>query len=65
MSGELSPTRPIETVPGGLAYQIYGQDGKLIRMTCKDTPHNRNFIVWLRKFDRYGPITLTSLKAST
>jgi hypothetical protein len=52
MEADLEPTRPIETVPGGLAYYIYSQDGKLVRLTCKDTPHNRRFIVWLRKFDR-------------
>lgn len=54
-ASDLAPTRPIEEVPGGLAYYIYGQDGKLVRLTCKDTPHNRSFIVWLRKFDRYTP----------
>ncbi len=49
---ELNPTRPIESVPGGLAYYIYSQEGKLVRLTIKDTPHNRRFLVWLRKFDR-------------
>lgn len=49
---DLEPTRPIEEIPGGLAYYLYDQSGKFVRMTCKDTPHNRRFIVWLRKFDR-------------
>lgn len=53
--GELDPTWAIEEVPGGLAYRLYAQDGTFVRMTCKDTPHFRRFIVWLRKFDRYGP----------
>lgn len=58
---ELDPTRPIEEVPGGLRYHIYAQDGTLVPMTCADTPHNRRFIVWLRKFDRYSapPTTQT------
>lgn len=51
---ELDPTQPIEEVPGGLAYEIYSQTGNRVRMTCKDTPHNRRFIVWLRKFDRWS-----------
>lgn len=51
-TGLMHPTRPIEKVPGGLAYYIYSQSGTLVRLTCKDTPHNRRFIVWLRKFDR-------------
>lgn len=54
--GDLDPTTPIEEVSGGLAYYIYGQDGKKVRMTVRDTPHFRRFIVWLRKFDRAGPV---------
>ena len=45
--------KPIKEVPGGLAYEIWAQDGTRVEMTCKDTKHNRMFIVWLRKFDRY------------
>lgn len=52
---DLDPTRPIETTPDGLLVMpIYGQDGKFVFLNAKDTPHNRRFVVWLRKFDRYG-----------
>ena len=62
---EFEPTWPIEEIPGGLAYRIYGQDGQLVRLTCKDTMHNRNFIVWLRKFDRAGKVTPFPPKPTT
>lgn len=53
--GELEPTRPIETTADGkIIVSLYGQDGRLVHMTAKDTPDGRRFVVWLRKFDRYG-----------
>ena len=52
----LEATEPFEFVPGGLRYRIYDQTGQFVYLTIKDTPHNRRFIVWLRKFDRAGHI---------
>lgn len=47
--------RPIETEGGNILYQIYGQDGILVDMKCKDTPSNRHFVLWVRQHDRYTP----------
>lgn len=57
MTDDLAPTKPIEVLPDGrLKLTIYAQDGTFVEMACPDNEHNRRFIVWLRKFDRYGPV---------
>lgn len=38
--------------PGAIAYRLYSQDGRLIRMNCRDTQDMRRFREWTRKFDR-------------
>lgn len=61
---EFEPTRAIETLPDGrLQGWIYAQDGALVPLAFQDTPHNRRFIVWLRKFDRAGPQTKSPTSA--
>ncbi len=57
--GDLDPTRPIEVLPDGrLRFYLYDQAGNMVPMAAPDDVFWRNFIVWTRKFDRYGP-TLT------
>jgi hypothetical protein len=41
--------------PGLLKYRLYGQDGRLIEMTCADTPSMREFTEWVRIHDRHTP----------
>jgi hypothetical protein len=55
MSVDLEPTFDFEKVGDRLRFPIYDQTGKFVYLMCEDTPHNRRFIVWLRKFDRAGP----------
>ncbi len=39
---------------GVIHYRLYQQDGRLMPMTCADTPDNRRFVEWVRQFDRYS-----------
>jgi hypothetical protein len=48
----LEPTRPIEIRSGKLVSIIYDQEGEIQELLLDDTKQNRQFIVWLRKYDR-------------
>lgn len=57
MSVSLEERQPMETdEQGRIKYQLYGQDGVLVPMTCRDTPHNRKFVIMIRQIDRYAGV---------
>lgn len=37
---------------GVIHYELYGQDGTRVPMTCADNQSNRLFVSWVQKFDR-------------
>jgi hypothetical protein len=50
----LEATRPLEIDGDTLIMRVYGQDGTLNSLPVRNTRHNRQVAVWLRKFDRRG-----------